>query len=744
MAAKEHDLSQAGYLASTKEEKPQANRPIDDSSSDVVRSLRDISADEEAGVDHSQGKDLTKTPTNVSHVGAFAARTLSIVRTRESGKELGPPPDGGFLAWSQTYYTENLGRSPSDISWVGSIQIFLLFFIGTFSGRATDSGYFKVILTIGAVLELFCIFMTSLCTEYWQLFLAQGVGQGIGCGLMFCPTIALTPTYFSKNRSVAIGIVASGSATGGLVFPAVVMRLLPQIGYGWTMRTLGFISLATLTPCLVFLRQRLPPRKSGPLVEWAAFKEASYLFFAIGMFLNFWGLYIGFFYIGSFSREIIGVSTTTSIYVLLLMNGIGLLGRVIPNSMADRYTGPLNMLIPFSFATGLIAFCWAGVQNLSGVYGFAAFYGLAAAGIQSLFPATLSTLTTDLKKMGARMGMVMSVVGVAALIGSPIAGALVQRGDGDYLYSQMFMGSVIIVGTLNLVAARVAKLGGDRSTYRITLPASTQNTEKKIMAPRGRGGKFSKPSRGGGKHFSRDVQTVDKDGNPVSMWRDPADERESSSEEEALTEESDESSNEPGPSTTTPNFPHDKPAQDKPELSREERRALAKAKRAAAAARKNQGSAQPGGFPPSDSESETQHTNNIRSNGVKAKTGAGADASEEEDDDLDLPSNPNYVSKSKKTDVGEGKEAQLSRREREAIEAQHARERYMKLHAEGKTDEARADLARLAIVKERREAERLRKEAEKEEKAEIARQRAEERERKLTKGGAPKKKGGKK
>jgi len=48
-------------------------------------------------------------------------------------------------------------------------------------------------------------------------------------------------------------------------------------------------------------------------------------------------------------------------------------------------------------------------------------------------------------------------------------------------------------------------------------------------------------------------------------------------------------------------------------------------------------------------------------------------------------------------------ETQLSRREREEIEKQRARENYARLHAQGKTDQARADLARLAIIKQQRE-----------------------------------------
>ncbi|KTF76896.1 hypothetical protein cypCar_00028898 [Cyprinus carpio] len=83
--------------------------------------------------------------------------------------------------------------------------------------------------------------------------------------------------------------------------------------------------------------------------------------------------------------------------------------------------------------------------------------------------------------------------------------------------------------------------------------------------------------------------------------------------------------------------------------------------------------------------------------------------------------NPNRVSqKSKKVveiDVDAPKE--LSRREREEIEKQKAKERYMKLHLEGKTEQARADLARLAIIKKQREdAARKREDLRKEKEAE--------------------------
>ncbi|XP_061077783.1 pdgfa associated protein 1a isoform X2 [Conger conger] len=85
--------------------------------------------------------------------------------------------------------------------------------------------------------------------------------------------------------------------------------------------------------------------------------------------------------------------------------------------------------------------------------------------------------------------------------------------------------------------------------------------------------------------------------------------------------------------------------------------------------------------------------------------------------------NPNRVShKNKKVaELETSAPKELSRREREEIEKQRAKERYMKLHLEGKTEQARADLARLAIIKKQREdAARKRDELRKEKDAEEA------------------------
>ena len=109
------------------------------------------------------------------------------------------------------------------------------------------------------------------------------------------------------------------------------------------------------------------------------------------------------------------MSYSESVSLLLALNGVGSFARVAPNFIADKYAGPLNTVIPFALASGLLVYCWAAVHNVAGTWAFAVIYGMSTAGIQGLFPAALSTLTVDQKKSGTRMGMGFSVVSIACL-----------------------------------------------------------------------------------------------------------------------------------------------------------------------------------------------------------------------------------------------------------------------------------------------------------------------------------------
>ncbi|KAH8817031.1 major facilitator superfamily domain-containing protein [Xylogone sp. PMI_703] len=410
-------------------------------------------------------------------LGSLVTRTLS----RSSTRDLGPPPDGGWLAWLQvvmtflvltntwgvinsfgvfqTYYTTTLSRQPSDISWIGSVQVFLLFFIGTFTGRIADAGYFRQIFCLGTILTAIAMFMTSLSTKYWQLFLAQGVCLGLGNGCLFCPSMSILSTYFTTKKSLAIGLATTGSGLGGVIYPAMVQQLLPRIGYGWTIRTMAFIQFGCLIICSFGTKPRTKPRTSREIVDWASFKELPYLFYATGMFFNFWGLYFAYYYIGSFSRDIIGVSYSQSINLLIIMNGAGLLGRTIPGFLADRYFGPLNTILFGTFCTVVTLFGWIGVRDRAGTYAWSIVYGIASAIVQALFPATLSSLTTDLRKSGVRMGQVFTIVSFACLTGPSIGGQLVQLKNGEYLYAQIFAGISILVSMGFLAAAKMTKSG---------------------------------------------------------------------------------------------------------------------------------------------------------------------------------------------------------------------------------------------------------------------------------------------
>lgn len=252
---------------------------------------------------------LTQTTCNILE-RTFTTRSIT---------DPGPPPDGGLRAWSQvacgwmvvfttwgwvnsfgafqTYYTLHLPEPASTISWIGTVQNALTFFVGAFSGRLLDAGFFRPTLIVGAIVQLVGIFLMSVSEQYWQLLLTQGVMTGLGGGLFFTPSIGLIATYFSQRRALAIGIATTGNALGGVLYPVLVRELLPRIGFAWTVRVLGFLNTTFLIVVMIFMRPRLPPRLAGPIIDWRAFTEAPYALYVASLFFTLWGVYYTFYYV---------------------------------------------------------------------------------------------------------------------------------------------------------------------------------------------------------------------------------------------------------------------------------------------------------------------------------------------------------------------------------------------------------------------------------------------------------------
>lgn len=396
-------------------------------------------------------------------------------------KAVDPAPDGGFIAWLQVacgffalfnswgivnafgayqqYYESDMlsSETSSTISWIGSIQGFMVIGTTIVFGRIVDAGYTRLTLLLGTFLLTFGLMMTSLGYEFYQILLAQGFCVGIGCSCMFVAAVANVSAYFHKKRASALGVVASGSSFGGIIYPIMVRKLIPQVGFPWATRIIGFMVLGTCLLPTFFLYPRFKVKKSGPLLDYASFKDIPLVLFTIGCFFGFTGLYVPIFYIESFASHV-GFSQNLTGYMVSILSAGSVFGRLLPNFIADKI-GPINTLIPCTVCAGILCFVWIAIDNHGGTIVFAVLYGFFSGTYVSIPPACISMMTKDMSIIGTRLGMCFCFAGLGVLMGTPVAGALITRQGGDFLGAQIFAGVAIALAVVFITAARISFIG---------------------------------------------------------------------------------------------------------------------------------------------------------------------------------------------------------------------------------------------------------------------------------------------
>ena len=149
--------------------------------------------------------------------------------------------------------------------------------------------------------------------------------------------------------------------------------------------------------------------------------------------------------------------TAFAFYLLPIYNAVSVPGRILPNFAGD-YIGPMNVLIPSSFLTGIMALAWIGIHSFSGIIAFACLYGFFSGAFVSIAPVAIVALTKDLSKLGTRMGQSFFICSFGLLIGTPVQGQMLSS-TGKWLSIQLFSGLLLIVTAAAIFGARTSKVG---------------------------------------------------------------------------------------------------------------------------------------------------------------------------------------------------------------------------------------------------------------------------------------------
>lgn len=148
---------------------------------------------------------------------------------------------------------------------------------------------------------------------------------------------------------------------------------------------------------------------------------------------------------------------TTSLNLVIILNGVGLPARILPGYIADRFLGVLNVFTISLIGNIVILWSWLAIDSIPAYYVWTVLYGLFAAAFQSLFPTTIAAYSSDINKTGTRLGMAFGVIGLSALVGGPISGALLDAADGDYTVPIAWASASTVVGTVLCAIARCLK-----------------------------------------------------------------------------------------------------------------------------------------------------------------------------------------------------------------------------------------------------------------------------------------------
>ncbi|KAJ3564878.1 hypothetical protein NP233_g8001 [Leucocoprinus birnbaumii] len=313
---------------------------------------------------------------------------------------------GGFLTQFCTYGIYMQEHSASTISWIGSVDSFLTISTGLVCGRLYDKGYWMFLLYGGSFLMSVSLFMLSFVQpdQFFGAFLCQGVGVGLGGGMIYVPSFALISHWFNKRRDLAMPLTTAGVSLGSIVTPIMVNQLLskPSLTFATATRLHATLMTGVLLIACVLMRPRLPfSTKHAKLLESLKrfMRDWAYILTAVGLGLFGMGFFFPLFYL-QLAAITHGLDEKFAFYSIGSVGSIVSVG-ILFGAFSGIYVGTMAPLValltdvPSELGMRLgIAFAISGIGEVAVYCAIATIRPISTAYIQlALFKPTTRAIT---------------------------------------------------------------------------------------------------------------------------------------------------------------------------------------------------------------------------------------------------------------------------------------------------------------------------------------------------------------
>ncbi|PYI26064.1 MFS general substrate transporter [Aspergillus indologenus CBS 114.80] len=346
------------------------------------------------------------------------------------------------------------GASSALIGLIGTLSIGLMSLTGPFVMMWIKLYRPQTVVAVAGVIFGVAYILASVSRTLWQFALTQGVLVGISVSMSYIPATTTAPTWFNERRSLAMGIIISGSAVGGMLWPSILTAMIHHLGFRNALRVSGSIcalAILLVSPAVKWepsfneqilgerdaLRQRAggsparallqPPRLNRRLTRTRGF-----LLQAAGCMLQSAAYSTPLIYYAAFGRAL-GYSATTAANFITISNAANAVARVALGYAADRY-GRLNLLFATTFLSAVAVAAFWVPATVAGATAagkalflvFTLLYGAFASAYIALFPASLMELFGK-RDFTSVNGALYLVRGLGALLGTPLTGLLIPQ-----------------------------------------------------------------------------------------------------------------------------------------------------------------------------------------------------------------------------------------------------------------------------------------------------------------------------